>query len=706
MFNNSLTGQETIYDLALDYHEQGWHIIPVSRETKQPLVKSWKSYQTTAPEIKDINRWFYGEQEVNIALVCAGFCVVDADTPEAVEWCDENLWSPVQVKTRKGKHYYFSNPKNFAHYVSNKTKLPPEKHIDIVATYALAPYSTHATGVQYLPYVQADFDFSFVSDLPAMDDDLVAKIRGTSVGNTKSEEIDFSAFATPSLDPVHEGSRNATLTQVVGRFIAMGAAPEEALWIARKANADYKPPLPDREILTIIRSIFELDVKKLNEGLAPIYRPAEKTLEQPKHILEPPGILADIWAYAESMARTPQPYLSVNIALAIGSIACSRVYRTNIDNYSSLFFLNIAKSGQGKENAKKVIEKVLEDAGISDMVAGDGYTSSGAVFSTLAKKPAHIVIIDEFGRRLKGINAGESFHQDQAMRTLMESWGRCDGVLRPDQYSTYTRPDEDERICYNPAISMIGMTVPRNFYSSITGTEIADGFLNRFLVVESKKERVAGRLIEPSPVPRHIVEWIKTIRKVGNDGMWRAINDNARLRPKDVTVLEFDVAAIEYLEQFEEGLIQRQKELEEEGLEVLLSRTREKAMRVSLICALAEDPFQKVIPLHCVEWACEYVKYYDELLVEACSTKVASSVEEAKLKKVLDAVRKAGEEGISKRDVDRHTVFRSMPKRTVMEIIQRLIGSGEIQERKLRGTSGRIAARYIAVDSSYFDDKE
>ena len=50
----------------------------------------------------------------------------------------------------------------------------------------------------------------------------------------------------------------------------------------------------------------------------------------------------------------------------------------------------IAKSGQGKENVKTVIETILDHAEYSDLMAGDGYTSSGAIYSLLRYKPTHI----------------------------------------------------------------------------------------------------------------------------------------------------------------------------------------------------------------------------------------------------------------------------------------------------------------------------
>ena len=72
---------------------------------------------------------------------------------------------------------------------------------------------------------------------------------------------------------------------------------------------------------------------------------------------------------------------------------------------------------------------------------------------------------------------------------------------------------------------------------------------------------------------------------------------------------------------------------------------------------------------------------------------------------MLSYIRSRGEEGISKRDVDRHELFRSMKSYEVKEVIERLRNAGEIQEIEVKvGGKGRPTKRYVAVDPSYYED--
>jgi len=159
------------------------------------------------------------------------------------------------------------------------------------------------------------------------------------------------------------------------------------------------------------------------------------------------------------------------------------------------------------------------------------------------------------------------------------------------------------------------------------------------------------------------------------------------------------------LEIFAEEIVKRQNALEKDNLEPLLSRTREKAMRLSLSCALAENPKNTTISADVTKWCIDYVRYYDLLFIEACKDKVASSATESKIKNVLSFIRSRGEEGISKREVDRHELFRSMKSYEVKEIIDRLKNAGEIQEIDIRvGGKGRPTKRFVAVDPNYYED--
>ena len=51
---------------------------------------------------------------LNIGIITNGLLVVDADTDEGVQWCEDNLSVAIYSVTAKGAHFYFKQPKKLS----------------------------------------------------------------------------------------------------------------------------------------------------------------------------------------------------------------------------------------------------------------------------------------------------------------------------------------------------------------------------------------------------------------------------------------------------------------------------------------------------------------------------------------------------------------------------------------------------------------
>ena len=706
MFNLQVTAQDSALDLALAYAEYGISVVPLHRHNKVPPKElgGWQKFQERQPTTEEIEKWFKGRDDLVVALVCGKFIVIDADTPEAVNWCEANLpVTPFKVATGKGVHYYYNNPENFTTWVAKRTEgYDPAKLIDIrgVGGLIVAPHNIHATGAIYTPTRIDDWDLNDVDDLPNLTQELWVKITGV-------EKLNGKPISTPlSIQGVSEGGRNDQAARLAGYLIAKGLNTDFTEFFVQSWNEQNTPPLSASEISTTVNSVQKTHDRKNQQ--APAYISTTKTVKEPANLYSPPGVLKDIYEYSEKIAHISQPAISMQAALSLGSVALGRMYRTNMNNFSSLFFMCIAKSGQGKENVKTVVETILDHAEYSDLMAGDGYTSSGAIYSLLRYKPTHITVMDEFGKRLESISKSSNSNKEDALQILMETWGRCHGVLRPDNYSMMTLTNKQQkevldRSTIKPAITLVGMSVPKNFYGALSTGRIVDGFLNRFIVVESHVPRTVGKMVAFVEPPQSTYDWVSHVRQVDNE-MEQISRDNAEMDFKQ-RVVKFDDDSNALLDSLAYRLVEQQNALEKEGLEVLLSRTREKAMRLALIGALADDRRTKVIKGDITQWAIDYVYYYDQLLIENCKDKVAGSEMEGRIKQILSFIRSQGDWGISKRDIDRREIFRSMKSYEVKEIIERLKNSGEIQEKDLRAKgTGRPTKRIVAIDPEFFNE--
>jgi hypothetical protein len=693
-------------ELALAYAESGYTPVPLLRHNKVPPKElgGWQKYKERQPTTEEITRWFKDRDDLVVALICGKFIVVDADTPEACIWAEKNLPNtPCKVVTGKGMHYYYNNPENYTTYVARRTDTSdPAKLIDIrgVGGLIIAPYNIHATGAIYEPKFIDGWDWHDTSDLPDLTKEHWVMITGVDKLNGKSITSPFS------MEGVVAGSRNDNAARLAGNLIAKNVSIEMVEFFVQSWNQQNKPPLPRSEISTTVNSILKTHERKNQQ--APAFIQRSYNVKEPTDLYSPPGIIKDIYEYSEEIAQIPQPALSMQSSLALGSVALGRMYKTDMNNFSSLFFMCIAKSGQGKENVKTVIENILDGAGFADMMAGDGYTSSGAVYSLLRHKPTHVTVMDEFGKRLESISKSTNSNKEDAIQVLMETWGRCHGTIRPDNYSmmTLTQKQQQEaldRSTVKPAITLVGMSVPRNFYGALSTGRIVDGFLNRFIVVESKLPRTVSRMVPFAEPSYAICEWVRKVRETKNE-MEQISRDNSEVDFKQ-RVVKFNDESKDLLNKLAYELVEQQNKLEKDGLEVLLSRTREKAMRLAMICAVADNPHTNVIKGEMTQWAIDYVYYYDQLMVATCEDKVAGSEMESRIKQVLSFIRTQGDMGISRRDIDRREFFRSMKSFEVKEIINRLINAGEIQEKDVRvKATGRPMKRIVAIDPNFFDD--
>ena len=393
----------------------------------------------------------------------------------------------------------------------------------------------------------------------------------------------------------------------------------------------------------------------------------------PPHLLNPDGILADIVNYYNSTARAPQHGFAVQVSLAVASLLLGRRFKTTKNNFSSMYFLNVAKSGTGKEHIKTVCENVLDACGKEDLLNGSGYTSAGAVFSTLLRRPRHLTIIDEFGRYLEAAGTKGNSNFQEANTQIMEAVGRTAGVMRPLAYSTMAVSSEkaDEmanRKIYNPAITLVSMTTPSTLFANISNSNVSDGFIGRFIVSVSDMPRCVHRHTDFVDVPKRIVDWSEKI-----DARFGVYSDSelAEDRPSFIE-LSFDHQSMVLIAEFDQERVDTCDELELFGLEALAGRSSEMAMKMALIVALAKDPNANTVDAASTSWAIQYVRHSLQSTIKIMKRNISNSDVEKEKKEILNALRELGESGITWSDMMKQSPFSKYGRKNLEEILRTL----------------------------------
>ena len=413
----------------------------------------------------------------------------------------------------------------------------------------------------------------------------------------------------------------------------------------------------------------------------------------------PVGIIRDIFDFYNATSGNKQPGFAVQTALAICSVVTGRSYKTNKENFSSLYFLNVGKSSTGKEHAKTVTEQVLAAANMEYLITGDGYTSGGAVFSALLDRPRHISVIDEFGRYLEAGSASKlgNNHQREANTKLMESIGRAHQVMRPPTYSTMTVKKDaadalKNRRVYNPSITLLTMTTPATLFKTLDINSVKDGFINRFIISISDAERTIRTHKDPIPVPESIKDWIISIEN-------RAQNKHIAAEPPKFTVLDFSLDSLALQDNFQVYCIQQADALDKFGMAELTGRANEMAMRIAMICALSRDAEATVITAEDMNWAISYVRSCLDSTVGRLKMTISSSDFEGHKKEVLQALRDSSPEWVKFSTMNKAHPYTKHQRKYLTEILDSLVDAEliDVRQANVEGR-GRPSKEFRAIE--------
>lgn len=245
-------------DWALDLVSRGYSVIPIHRQQKKSAVK-WKEFQTRRASHEEVTKWFE-DTDYNIAIVAgeiSGCVVVDADSESAVRYCKLMLTpTPMQVKTRKGIHFFYRHP---GRLVQSKARVIDDPPIDIRADKGIAVTvgSIHETGFEY--HLVEGCDLFTARDLPIYDPTWFP-IQSPPKPSLARLPVSGDAMTRASrymdrVEGVGSGQRNDKAFKLAAVLTHdFGLEQEQAETLLSIWNTRNLPPLPEHELKTTISS--------------------------------------------------------------------------------------------------------------------------------------------------------------------------------------------------------------------------------------------------------------------------------------------------------------------------------------------------------------------------------------------------------------------------------------------------------------------
>lgn len=740
-------------DVALGYIRIGWWVLPLEPRSKKPLAKlvpNGVHGATNDPSVA-IDWWTrYPDANIGIAVKPSGLVVIDIDprnggfeTMERLEAQHGRLLSDVSAFTGGGGEHGV--------FLSQDTANLPGKlgpGVDLKSDGYICGYpSIHPSGKRYEWEASSDpLEGVVPSMLPSWVRDLSRGPAPVVASAAWSAAVAGHGAATQraiSITPEQQAEIGQALTAIpadsrdvwlqVGMALQSTGAQQWAYdtWCAWSQQSDKFDQQDQIRVWRSFaaqgldgityRTIFELAKQG---GLvvapsalalpAPIELPepaddapvAEELPEPaPAHLLRPPGVLGVACDWINATAHKAQPMFAVQAALAWGCTVLGRRFVTTTDNWPSLFFLNVGKSASGKEHAKTAVERLLEHCGMEGLIGPAGYTSDSGLLSTLGRQPSHIAIVDEFGRVLESASVRGNTRAQTTMRALMEVWGRCGGVIRPAGYSTFglskaEAQRTEDRSVRNPALTLLALTTPE-FWETVGSAAVRDGFLNRFLIVESDIGRQVGEMVQRTAPPEVLATWARAMHADTEGALGQT--GNATLEPA-AQVVQIDQAAQALFRAFAAECIALMDTHEQDGLAEMFGRSAEMAMRIALVCAVARcaEAAQVRVAVQDAQWGIDYVRFHSTRTAKRLAQTLFDSEFEGVKLAVMQVIRKARSKGATQAEIDRGCrKYRALDDRQQKMLLQSLAAVEEAVRVTFQPHSGRGKPREAWVATEH-----
>lgn len=417
----------------------------------------------------------------------------------------------------------------------------------------------------------------------------------------------------------------------------------------------------------------------------------------PPHLYDAPGLPGRLAAFVNKTALMPQPLLALGASIAAAGALMGRKVRSESNLRTNFYIIGLAPSGSGKDHARTVIKRMLHDTGLGDLELGVPASSAGLVGGLRERgKGRGLILWDEFGRTLKNISGFRAgTHEKEITTAMMELFSSAQSVYMGKAYANHDGKNPVKPLD-QPCLSVYGTSVPNHFYDALSGGEAIDGFLARWLILESKdytmEEGEREELL--ADIPTEIAEICKYWKEQPFNSEPNAGNLDTAMRvvPKLIKATE---PANAYLKSFAAEMRRAaiQAELAGDNTGSVWSRAGEHARRLALVAHEGDQ-----IELKVAEWAVGMAQYCSNYMAAAISDYVSSTELESQTKRILRAIKersKSPDGWLTRAEISK--CFQGIQARTRQEILGSLVERGEVFEDKVPNGQGRPKLRYRAI---------
>jgi len=676
------------------------HLVPWKNRRAdiiKPLWKDWTNAQTCTAD--SVQTALVEYPQADWAIVPKGFVVLDLDVKNGKDgislikqWCidngstfDEFTNGCAIIRTfSKGMHVWFK-------YQGSLTSSDVANGIE----------AKHINESVHIPPSEGyswEKEFVTIEELPQIPQWFVDKWEA-SCARKKEEKL-------YTQEKVSVGNRHDFLVSFGAKLRDMGMSiPEIKSSLRAVAKERFEVSMSVSEIDSVADSFKNYDATDLHalalsgDWVANVLINFEKevievveedTVEEPirdlsSDITEPNEIIAKWCAAVDYNCPMNQPIYCLGSAIAgIGTIM-GRRYQFN-GCYANNYVLLLGATSTGKQAPLSVTKKILRELDLAHLIGSSEFASGQGIAEEIANKNELIWMMDELSFLLRGLahpNAPGYILSISKMLLQLYSGGSNEGTARADGTT---------RIIEKPYPNILSAAQPSTFIECITRTFIESGFLGRFLCLTGKDDfrgkpfgQFKGNDKDPV-ITSNLVDILKP-----NVSSWQtqiAISTGSS-KLSEAQDIKSDDGVYSLVQKYFDSLADRRSVLVKKnlsGISDVLSKNREKLIKLMMIHAFTSNPSNPLITKDSVSWAKKVLKIADST-IESSVLRMSENTQEKDVNKIYEFISRHGEKGVTANDLT--ASIRSIKKRDRDCIIEDLIAGNKITFVKDTSKPGR-----------------
>lgn len=315
----------------------------------------------------------------------------------------------------------------------------------------------------------------------------------------------------------------------------------------------------------------------------------------------PPGFVGDLARYFLASAPRPVPEIALAAAIALTAGVVGRAYNISATGLNQ-YVIVIATTGTGKDGAASGIDNLIAAARsqvptVDEFIGPSAFASGQALIRVLDKSKCFVSVMGEIGFTLQRICSPNANNSDVMLKkVLLDIYSRS-GSGKTLRGSVYSDSDKNTKSVNSPNVTIFGESNPETFFNGLDASNIAEGLIPRFTIIEYAGHRPPRNPFANTPPGHDLLNRFCALVSV-------AMTANQTNQACNVST---DTDAQCLLDAFDERADWEINHNSADVVKQLWNRAHLKALKMAALIAVGLNPYSPTVTGEVAKWAIDLV---------------------------------------------------------------------------------------------------